>query len=275
TARAMRGTSVLSGFVGCLCLVVAPTGDHVVRAAAPQKAVPAARPIPLRPGPYPLLDSSLIERSANLTRRVQSPKRDLEGPVVTGPEDKNDQPYVTVLRDPKSKRFRMWYDASGDDKRSGLYALGYLESEDGIHWIRPHRLLDGPPGMRWGASVLDEGPDYPDPAARYKFGWWLDGGLHVAASPDGLTWQPLAPGVVLRHDHDINCIFRDPVRNRYGALVSSYRTGEKWKGKRRVTLASVSDDLVHWQEPWEVLTPDDATDAGETQFYCVGGVLAR
>jgi hypothetical protein len=198
----------------------------------------------------------------------------LTQPVVTGREDKNDQPYVTVLRDPASKRFRMWYDASGDGKRSGLYALGYLESEDGTHWIRPHRLLDGPPGMRWGASVLDEGPDYPDPAQRYKFGWWRGGGLCIAASADGLRWKPLAPGVVLEHNHDINCIFRDPVRNRYAALVSFYTTGKSWEGKRRVTYQSVSDDLVRWKEPWPIITPD-AKDPGETQFYCMGGVMAR
>src|SRR5262249_20599790 len=155
---------------------------------------------------------------------------ELAGPVVTGPEDRNDQPYVTVLRDPKGKRFRMWYDASGDGKRGGLFALGYLESEDGKRWIRPHRILDGPPGMRWGASVIDEGPDFPTAAQRYKFGWWRGGGLCVAASADGLRWKSLAPGVVLKHNHDINCIFRDPARSRYGALVSFYTTGKKWKG---------------------------------------------
>ena len=79
--------------------------------------------------------------------------------------------------------------------------------------------------MRWGASVLDEGPAFPDPARRFKFGWWRDGGLRVAASAQGLSWRPLAPGVVLRHDHDINCIYRDPARGRYGALVSSASEG--------------------------------------------------
>jgi hypothetical protein len=59
----------------------------------------------------------------------------------------------------QSKRFRMRYDASRDGKRSGLFALGSLESEDGIRWVRPHRVPAGPPGMRWGASVLDVGPD--------------------------------------------------------------------------------------------------------------------
>jgi hypothetical protein len=39
-------------------------------------------------------------------------------------------------------------------------------------------------------------------------------------------------------------------------------------------MQSVSDDLVHWKEPWYVVTPD-ARDQGETQFYCMAGLLAR
>src|SRR5207248_1651283 len=66
----------------------------------------------LEPGPYLFLDDTLIEHSSHLTRKVQPPRRDLAKPIVTGKEDKNDQPYVTVLRDPISKHFRMWYDAS-------------------------------------------------------------------------------------------------------------------------------------------------------------------
>jgi hypothetical protein len=252
-----------------------PVSDDWARAAAPAPAARlGVRPIAFSPGPYLLLDDSLIEHRAHLRRSVQPPRRDLVAPIVTGREDKNDQPYMTVLRDPNSKRFRMWYDASGDAKRSGLYALGYLESRDGIHWIRPHRLLDGPPAMRWGASVLDEGPAYPTPAQRFKFGWYQHGGLCVAGSPDGLHWKRLAPGAVLKHNHDINCIARDPVRNRYLALVSFYTTGKAWKGDRRVTYQSVSADLLHWKQPWPVLTPD-AKDPGETQFYCMGGVMAR
>ncbi len=115
--------------------------------------------------------------------------------------------------------------------------------------VRSALADDGRQGMRWGASVLDEGPAFPDPAKRFKLGWRRDGVPQVAASAEGLSWKPLAPGVALRHDYDINCVFRDPARGRYGALVSSYRTGPKWKGKRRVTLCSVSDDLALWKAP--------------------------
>src|SRR5690606_23842285 len=71
-----------------------------------------------------------------------------------------------------------------------------------------------------------------------------------------------------------NAIVRDPIRKRYIAMVSTYTTGPTWTGTRRVTMTSTSDDLIRWREPWYVLTPDSKDD-GETQFYCVGSIIAR
>jgi hypothetical protein len=84
----------------------------------------------------------------------------------------------------------------------------------------------------------------------------------------------MAPGPVLRHDHDINSIHWDPIRRRYVAFVSSYTEGPTWRGRRRIPMQSVSDDLIHWREPWRIVTPDHR-DEGETQFYCVSGLVAR
>lgn len=234
----------------------------------------AVAPVALAPGPHLFLDDTLIASSEHVARKVASPRRDLPGPIVTGPEDRNFQPYVTVVRDPRSRRFRMWYNASPGEADAGL---GYLESADGVRWERPHRQLMPPPGMpfRYGASVLDEGPAVADPANRFKLAWWMKDGMVVAGSPDGFAWKLLAPGPVLAHNHDIDGIFRDPIRNRYIALVSTYITGPTWKGQRRCTQQSVSTDLVHWEKPWLVLTPDDSKEEGETQFYCMSGVVAR
>src|SRR5205085_6540297 len=44
---------------------------------------------------------------------------------------------------------------------------------------------------------------------------------------------------------------------------------------RRVTMQSASDDLLHWEQPHYVLTPDDRLDEGQTQFYAMNGFLAR
>jgi len=80
--------------------------------------------------------------------------------------------------------------------------------------------------------------------------------------------------VVVPHNHDINGIFRDTLRNRYVATLSFYLPGENWSGLRRITKQSESADLLHWSEPWPALTPD-ARDEGETQFYAMDGFLIR
>lgn len=226
-------------------------------------------------GPYLMLDDTLVAEQEGVRSEILQPAR-LPEPIVTGYEDGCFQPYVTVVRDPRTRRFRMWYNVPASPGNTGESRLAYLESEDGIHWIRPHRILDTPP-IQFGTSVIDEGPDYPDPAWRYKFAWWKNGGLQVAGSPDGLTWTALAPGVVLATNHDITAIEWDPLRNRYMALVSQVPTEGPFKGLR-IPHQSVSSDLVRWkQPPWPIVTPDPsaAIEKGETQFYGMSGVVVR
>lgn len=232
----------------------------------------AGAAIELGAGPHLLLDDHLIEEQRQVVRKVNRPRRDLAVPVVTGPEDRCFQPYLTVVRDEPRRRFRMWY---GVPENAGQTHLAYLESPDGFRWLRPHRVLADPDTIQFGVSIIDEGPGAREPATRFKYGWWHGGGLKVAGSPDGLSWKLLAPGVVLPHNHDINSIHWDPIRKQYLAFLSNYVTGPTWKGLRRITTQSISPDLIHWKEPWPVLTPEDGKDAGETQFYCMSGVLAR
>lgn len=237
---------------------------------------PTHAPLVLRPGPHLFLDEFLIESSSNLTRKVNVPVRDpaIPNPIVTGKEDGCFQPYLSVIRDSRNGRFRLWYGVHTQDFNPGQSHIGYMESEDGIRWIRPHRVLADPAPIQFGVSVIDEGPDFQKPAERFRFAWH-SGGLRIAASPDGLAWTPLSPNVVLAHSHDINGIHWDPLRKRYVATVSFYITGPTWSGTRRVTKQSASNDLLHWSEPWLVLTPDDKLDEGETQFYAMDGYLVR
>jgi hypothetical protein len=88
------------------------------------------------------------------------------------------------------------------------------------------------------------------------------------------VWKPLADRTVVPHDHDINNIGRDPLRGRYLAILSTYTEGPRWQGRRRITMQSVSRDLVNWERPWIILTPDDAQEEGQTQFYAMCGILA-
>jgi hypothetical protein len=102
--------------------------------------------------------------------------------------------------------------------------------------------------------------------------------MKIAESSDGLTWKQITtPGavsdVVLPHNHDINSIYRDPIRNRYIAIASTYVEDPAWTGQRRVTTQAVSDDLLHWSKPWRILVPHPGLD--QTQFYAMDGLIHR
>jgi hypothetical protein len=219
-----------------------------------------------------MLDERLVANRDHVRREIHPPSR-LPDPIVTGVEDQNFQPWLSVLRDSESGRFRMWYNVPSRPPDVPTSHLAYLESEDGIHWRRPHRVLSTPP-IQFGASVIDEGPGYPEPQKRFKAAWWKNGGLQVAASPDGITWTALAPGPVLRTQHDITAIAWDPIRRRYLGLVSMLPA--QFKG-RRIPYQSVSDDLIHWKPPWQTIVPNPIAEIekGETQFYGLNGVIAR
>src|SRR5215831_9012251 len=98
----------------------------------------------LKPGPHLFVDDYLIERQSNLTRTTSHPTR-LPQPIVTGAEDGNFQPYLTVLRDPSARRrYRMWYGVPARPPDGNPSHLAYLESRDGVHWNRPHQVLADP-----------------------------------------------------------------------------------------------------------------------------------
>lgn len=278
-----RRTLLPGAFVMMVCalaMVGGAAGGQENKASIylpPAPRVPPGTPISLRPGPHLLVDDFLVESSSNITRKVNVPVRDpaIPNPIVTGKEDGCFQPYLSVVRDPKSRRFRLWYGIRTEDSNQARSHIGYLESEDGIRWLRPHRVLADPSTIQFGVSVIDEGPAFSNPAERFKYAWWHGGGLRIATSPDGLTWKPLSTDVLLAHNHDINGIHWDPLRKRYVATVSFHITGPAWSGTRRITKQSASRDLRQWTEPWVVLAPDDKLDQGETQFYAMDGYLAR
>ncbi len=242
--------------------------------AADLKSLP--KPIVLNPGPHLFVDEFLVESSYNVVRRVNPPVRNpaIANPIVTGREDQNFQPYLSVFRDDETGRFRIWYGARTEDSNPVRSRLAYMESSDGIHWQRPHRILPFPAPIQFGVSVIDEGAQFKNSEQRFKYGWYMDGGLKIATSPNGLDWKILTTNVVIKHNHDINGIFHDTLRNRYVATLSFYLPDKNWSGLRRITKQSESADLLHWSEPWRVLTPDER-DEGETQFYAMDGFLIR
>lgn len=135
----------------------------------------------------------------------------------------------TVIRSSETGKFRIWY---GVPENASQTHLATMESDDGINWKRPHKVLEDPAFIQFGASIIDDGSDYPDSEKRYKYEWYSsEGGLRIAASPDGLKWKPLTSRVVLEFNHDIVGIYRHSIRNRYMALHSLYSEGADWEGR--------------------------------------------
>ncbi len=254
-------------------------------------------------GPHLFIDDYLIAESEGVKKVTQHPKRVREGPIL-GWREHTTQPYLTVLRDPRSGLFRMWYNYDGGVDT----AIAYAESNDGITWSLPTLNLMGPDNRlfkigrsrehgSYGVSVIDDGPDADDAAKRYKLMWWSGtsdpAGASVAFSPDGIHWTPSDEKPVMPfypHDHprakigvgDIVDAFHDPIRHRYGALIKlQAMESDGWKagpraGKsyRRLVGASFSDDFVHWAKPWRVIVPEPR-DEGLLEFYGAGGTIAR
>jgi len=267
------------------------------------KARPAVEPVDLRSGPQLFMDDHLIAKSDGVDKVTQHPQRFLGRPVL-GWEQHTTQPYVTVLRDPQSGKFRMWYNhGAGKD-----CAIAYAESDDGVQWTAPRLDLVGPDNRlfiigrsaehgSYGVSVIDDGPNAVDPQKRYKLTWWSGvtepAGVSVAWSPDGLHWTPYEKNPVLPYyptdDHraalgtgDIVDLFYDPIRRHYSALFKLHAIkADGWSAGpragtafRRLVGQSHSDDFLNWTIPWRVMIPEPR-DEGQLEFYSSGGTIAR
>jgi len=171
-------------------------------------------------------DDVSIPFSQNLKLTMQSPVRHPNNPVLTrGSDGSVDswavQFYGSVIRDPASGRFRMWYVAVSKAERldqatprSVPWRVAYAESVDGITWSKPDLGLVESGGSKdnnlvkldphigvLNLKVLYE-PDDPNPDRRYKMGahvWFPKndrrlGTLVPYVSADGLNWKLLSTG---------------------------------------------------------------------------------
>jgi hypothetical protein len=251
-------------------------------------------PLELSDGPHLLLDDWLVAHTEGLRRVVHPPKRVPE-PVLDSRRFGVTQPYLAVVREPETGRYRIWYNHGP--------AAWHAESADGIAWEKPRVAWDLRRG--YGASLIDDRGRDPDPQRRFKFASWQsdgtnddtprdNGGMFVGFSADGLDWTPWTGNPVLRtyptgwpliEPHGIGDtvdVFYDPIRRRYGAAVKVHALPEDHyapapkAGKifRRLVGMSTSPDFVHWEKPWRIHVPDPR-DEGLLEFYGMGGIHAR
>ena len=243
-------------------------------------------------GPHLFLDDYVIEKREGLKREVQSPRRH-GPPVLDSKTFGTTQPYLTVLRDLQTKRFRMFYNCGP--------SFWHAESEDGIRWTNPRVAWERRRG--YGCSIVDDSAREPDPARRFKAAHWSstiddkpgdDGGMWVGFSPDGFAWTPADKNPVLwtwpegwdnyvRHGvGDTLDVYYDPFAKLYRVAIKVNALAEDgWasapkagKTFRRLIGMSTSKDFVNWEKPWRIHVPDDKDD-GLLEFYGMGGMHLR
>lgn len=193
-------------------------------------------------------------------------------------EARFDNAYPTIIQDPATKLYRLYYtlfiiDPSStsvplERRPSETYrpshdrviALAVAESRDGVTWVKPELGIIEFEGSTannlvmmgaHGAGILLDSED-PDPTNRYKLVTRLDtpegNYMGYSYSADGIHFTDVKPwnGPNPRADSH-NTPFRDPKTGRFAM------TTRTWSNGGRVSAISTSSDFENWSETFDVL----------------------
>lgn len=260
---------------------------------------------PLQVGDYPLkivasesqlfVDDYLIHSTSDITRIFHQPKK-YEGNPILSTEHAN-HANGTILYDPDEKQYRMYYE--------GGHRVAF--SSDGINWTMPNLGIITHKGSTDNNMIMDYSyrtdlssfiydPRDSDPRKRWKAAvYYYDKdenpeptkeGLHAHYSSDGLHWKRgdlLIPGMAripleegnpeswpLTGIDDVSTVIWD---KRLGKFVAWLKVWELTDGRfYRSRAMSLSDDFVHWTQPWAIIFADKLDPPG-LQLYGMTGWL--
>ena len=224
------------------------------------------------------VDALVIERLKRVRRRMHEPlPREVVLRLDKPWEGKSSWCPVVIQ---EKGRFRMWYraddaDGRGADERS---MTCYAESDDGVHWERPHlglyafrgstenNICFKEPLVRNVGVFRDERPGVPE-AERYKaVARGNDKGrrlIYALASADGIRWGFLSKEPILVGKGRDNAFDNPPIafwdvrRKRYAIYVRGWRPPNAKRPIRAIRM-STSDDFIHWT-PLRYITINGAT----------------
>lgn len=230
---------------------------------------------PLREGTELFVDDVQLASKSRVERTVH-PARKLDHPVLVEANGAPARIYGTVLRDPATGVFRMWY------------GRRYATSTDGLHWEKPELEIypvDGQPSNivlpKGGGGVLFDEIE-SDASKRYK-ALLVEpievGGMSGYYSADGLQWSRYGDDRLLTVGSELAMVMRDPATRKYFAYVRPYppKHFPKDVTEKRLGAVLTSDDFEHWSEMKVVLVPDAIDDAWvtspgqRTEFYAMHG----
>ena len=202
--------------------------------------------------------------------------------------------YTSVLRDPKTGQFRMWYQtwvAAQEKGKSGQYAIAYAHSDDGLVWELPKLgLLEwkgtrqnnivwkGLRGKRGSQVYLLELPEADRRGYRYVMLYGGHGGSHLIGSQDGIHWDRASDTVIASmHSDTQNTIVYDPRDKKYVMFCRAkhiYRTfrGTNFGHRRVATRGANGEQRVVGAVGDEAADDLDSrtrptTQSGFTFFY--------
>jgi len=222
-------------------------------------------------GPYFLCDRRVVEDHWLVERYVVPPERYPRNPLIvrehawegTGPRMGG-----SVLRDPSTGAFRMWYSIrdkhAAENRLPFSYNVCYAESEDGIAWRKPSLGVFHFNGNS-NNNCIKLGTDRtqnidvclnPKPGVypgRYIAIHNQVGGVFVSSSEDGKTFTRLfdLPAIPYHSDTHNNIVY-DEVRDRW--LLFCRPRAFAGYHRRRVALQT-SHDLQHWTHERTILVP--------------------
>lgn len=225
-------------------------------------------------GPYFLVDGRVVEDRWHVERFVVPPKRYEKNPLIakeaewegTGPHAGG-----SVIRDPESGRWLMWYSVFNHDAYTNRKPFSYnvclAESDDGLSWTRPNLGLFDFHGstannaIRLGTDKTQNVDVCLNPRPDRWPGKFLSihnqkGGVFVSSSKDGRSFERLfeKPAIAYHSDTHNNFVY-DEVRDKWFL----YCRPRAWAGyhRRRVSVQT-SDDLEHWTHERTILIPTES-----------------
>jgi hypothetical protein len=238
-------------------------------------------------GPYFVCDRRVVEDYWGIERFVVPLSRHAKNPLMvrahpwegTGPHMGG-----SVLRDPDTGRFRMWYSVFNrhayENKLPFSYNVCYAESDDGLAWRRPMLGVFDYQGstsnncIRLGTDKTQNIDVCLNPTPGVHPGRFLAihnqrGGVFVSTSDDGVTFRRLVeqPAISYHSDTHNNFVF-DESSGRW--LLFCRPRAYAGDHKRRVSLQT-SPDLRQWTHERTILVPTET----EAQEYYGMAVFRR
>jgi hypothetical protein len=221
----------------------------------------------LPPVMHPLCFQDIIEHGTGILRRVVPASKDEHNPVIEPekPWEGRFIGYVSVIRDPETGLWRMWYhcDAEGTSLADGAAGVGMAcaESEDGVRWRRPVFGKYEFQGSKdnnichlghAGAVVRD---DTASPDKRFRMFvnrlWKNSGFIYSLVSPNGLDWTLFRDEQIRVRNDSQNPGVKCPYTGKWFVY---HRPG--WCTREIARSESKDADGIEFTKPFPTLRPD-------------------